>query len=592
MKRTIFIVPMIIIIAGVITQSAITYVRYQHKYTNSMLESANSILKSVTSDLEMLHAKGLPYDQMQGVAEYLASKVNEAPILWSMKVSSTMYDTNDILHRESNMIIQVPLGQNDGQEDILIEMEISQQYLNQKLKMLLLVFLATMLVVIIVVWEMMRLPEQLLFKKTSLFNQSQNEQYEVLTGNIRSINFLMYTAVYVSMPYSAVLIRNWGIGIGKMSADIVASMPIVIELFSLMLFSLVFASKLKNLDLKVGTIIFGGLIIIGNMCCAYATHPIVVILSRMICSAGLAGMKHLINSIITLGSDTKERTSMHIMQMNAGVLGGIMCGGSLGGIIADSIGVNNTFIFSMIAAFLVIAAAVYMLPWKLLSQNKALEKQKTTEHQEVSPEISSENSKTPRKGMILNPEVIGYMIFAALPLYFGLMFLVAFIPSFVQKRDLPIILISYAYLINGMLGTYAGPVIGKLLNEKISKAGTIVITLSLGAVSMFIMKLPFSILMVLTASGLMGLFDGFGTPEIMNYFIDLDVVKKKIGSASALAILGVFGNAVGMMSPMVYTWAIDGHVFKMEGIVSLGVVYVICCLAFLMSSRKKVSQRQ
>ena len=582
-KRLIFLIPMIIIVMGTITQSALTYVRYQEKYTSSMLEGADSILKSVASDLELLHDKGLEYNEMQGLAEYLAQKVNETPILWSMRVNNTIYDTDNILNRQSEMIIQQQLGENeDPKENIFLQMEISEEYLKNKLMMLLLVFLATMLVVIIIVWEMMRLPEQLLFRKSKAFNQNKANQYQILTDNMRSINFLMFTAIYVSMPYSAVLIRKWGIGIGNISADMLASMPMVIELFSLMIFSLVFASALKKIDLKVGTIIFGGLIVLGNACCAYSTHPIFIIFSRIICAAGLGGMKYLINSIITLGSENKERTSMHIAQMNAGTLGGIMCGGSLGGIIAGSIGANNTFVFSVVVALLVIIIAIYTLPWKLLKENK--QNAQNTQKEEVQTSKEGNTHKAKEK-LIFNKEIIGYMLFVAFPLYFGLMFLVAFIPSFVQKKELPIILVSYAYLINGMLGIYAGPFVGNALNKKISRRGTVTITLLIGAISMFIIKLPWVVSMILISSGLMGLFDGFGTPEVMNQFIELDVVKKKISSASALAVLGVFGSAVGMVSPMIYTWAIDGTLFNVNGIICIAAAYLLCSILFLVTSK-------
>ncbi len=581
-KRLVFLMPMLIIVLGTITQSSLTYMRYQQKYTSSMLEGANSILKSVSSDLELLHDKGLEYNQMQGLAEYLAQKVNETPILWSMRVNKTIYDTDNVLNRQSDMIIQQQLGENeDDTENIFLQMEISEEYLKDKLMMLLLVFLATMLVVIIIVWEMMRLPEQLLFRKSEMFNQNKSNQYEILTDNIRSINFLMFTAIYVSMPYSAVLIRKWGIGIGNMSADMLASVPMTIELFGLMIFSLVFASLLKKIDLKVGTIIFGGLIVVGNLCCAYATHPIFIIINRIICSAGLAGMKYLINNIITLGSENKERTSRHIAQMNAGTLGGIMCGGSLGGIISDSIGVNNTFLFSMVTALLVIIMAIYTVPWKLLKANK----QNSQEKGEVSKEQRSGTHEVKEK-LLFNKEIIGYMLFVAFPLYLGLMFLVAFIPSFVQKKELPIILVSYAYLVNGMLGIYAGPFIGNVLNKKISRKGTVTITLLIGAISMFIIKLPWVVSMILVSSGLMGLFDGFGTPEVMNQFIELDVVKKKMNSASALAVLGVFGSAVGMVSPMIYTWAIDGTLFSVNGIICIAAAYLLCSVLFLLTSKQ------
>jgi MFS family permease len=300
-----------------------------------------------------------------------------------------------------------------------------------------------------------------------------------------------------------------------------------------------------------------------------------LIVLRMLCGVGFAGVKTVINTVVSFGSNSDETRGRNLTEMNAGLLGGITCGGSLGAIIFGSLGFSCNFIIAavILAGFTVLTIAV--IPWEHINPNTS--------------ETLNDSAKPAQNPvlMLAKGTVRRFILLVTIPLNVGLMFIVSFLPGYVVKLNLPPLLISYGYLFNGIAGIYIGPPLAKALTRKLGKPACISIMLLMGAASMLACAVSPGISTILFAAALMGLFDGFGTPVSMDYFIEMPQIRNNIGDTGALAMLSVLGNAVQMISPMLYgTLMAVSMGAGINAIVVLAAVYFGFAAVFIVSQRR------
>jgi len=579
MRMLIFIVPALVVMLGIGVQSAIMYNQYQAKYKSAVTEGAQGILVYLQNSINNLNNKGIPYKKMYGLSEYLTSKAMNTSIIWNISIYNTIADTEEALKREDTWSISAPLAPEAEGGRMEVKIQISQEYMSRKMLNMLLVFLVTIVVSAVTIFEFIRLPDILIFRRSRQFNTGALVQYEKITGAIRIISFIVFMGMYSSMPFSVILMRQWDARIFGLSTDVSASLPMTLELLAVMLFSVIFARY--KAGFKTFIIAAGACIISGNVLCSMATGPMYVILSRVICGAGFAGIKHVLNAIVSSASGDSERTGLNIAGMNAGLLGGIMCGGSLGAVIANSMGIALTYMFTAGILLLFVVLILFIIPWKLLKQNMNSHAEK------------EEKSSSGMLRMLLNTKVLRYLVMVTLPLNLGLMFIVAFIPGYIQKLGLPVILISYGYLVNGLVGIYFGPILANCLTKKLGRTFGVSLMLIMGGVAILVISIKPSIGIILLSTALMGLFDGFGSPVSMDYFIEMPGIKEKVGVSSSLAFLGVVGNATQMLSPVIYGWLmLMTTVADVNTLLILGLVYIAFALLFSIPAGRRPSKRK
>ena len=85
------------------------------------------------------------------------------------------------------------------------------------------------------------------------------------------------------------------------------------------------------------------------------------------------------------------------------------------------------------------------------------------------------------------------------------------------------------------------------------------------------------------SAGIMGLFDGFGTPAITGFFTGLPAVQKA-DTASMLTVFNSVGSAVQIVCPMLYNLLIqpDG---KTTYLLLFGIGYAVVTVLFFFAFR-------
>ena len=570
-NRFMFVIPVVLIMAGLMVQCFVSYNFYQKRYRDVMFEGATGISKYIGEIIDDLNCKGVPYEKMNGLAEYLSTKVTDSPLLWNVSIVKVYADTSGILSHDSEYNVSMPIGEISEQfENMHINIEISKEYIDSKMINMLLVFAVAFAVAILMIYELLKLPDSLFARMSRTYKTSRTEQARSVAPAVRLGTFIAYTGLYAATPFSAVLISHWNKSLFGLSVSFLASVPMTAELLATMLCSLLLLPVYKRINLKAVFSFSALLSVAANIACFMVGGPAELIICRFISGIGFAGIKYSLNTIVSEGSDSDETTTDNLAALNAGLLGGITCGASLGAIIASSVSVQTTYLIAgvLLAAFVVLTIA--LSPWKLIAENNAAEQ----------ATVKAEKKKGGVLSLVFSLDFLRYALLVAVPLNFGLMFIVAFFPGFVTSLGLPEITTSYGYLINGMIGIYAGPKLLKALSQKIGRTACVFITLLLAAVSVLILNIDLPLIIVLISVGLLGLFDGFGTPATSDYYVNMPSVKK-VGVNQGLAVLSVIGSIIQTFSPIVYSVIISSGVL---GVNVLGIAFGVCAFLFVVTS--------
>ena len=531
------VLPVVILTAGILVQSALSFVTYQAQYRNMILGSAQTVSSYLESLVSQVRDKGVPYERMQGLDEFFAEKLRQMPTLWDIKLVSVLADSRDVMFRENDFIISMAI-EDEGQWDMRLEITISTDYMNRRMVETLLLSLITLVVCVVAVVEVMRLPELIMLK----VDKSRNDagQWAGVRSGLRLTTFLMYTGMYIIMPFSAMLVRQWQQTMFGLSIEVTAGIPLTLEVFSLMIGTIASAVLLKRLKIKAG---LGASIIIfigANLACLLIMNPYWLSILRFVSGLGFSGILYTSNYIVSHVSREGSGRAAALAGINSGLLGGIMVGASLGAIIASTLSVALCFV---VAASLCAAAGIIrftLTPWKRLTAE-------VQEEGSAAKKAAIKSAYMAKK--LTRAGIIAYFLLVMAPLSFGLMFVAAGMPAFARANGLSPLILSSGYIVNGLAGIYLGLPILKLLTRKLPGNALITVTLLIGGGAMAVIFLPMPGLMLLICALLLGLFDGIGSPTVMFRFLELPGMQG-IPLMEAMAAGNTFMRAVGAASPV------------------------------------------
>ena len=307
---------------GLLVQCVIAYNEYQKRYKDVMFEGAVGISSYIGEIINDLYEKGVDYDRMNGLPEYLAVKVEDSPLLWNVSVANVYADTADILTRSSEYNVSLKISGDDSL-NTFINVEISKEYIDEKMLGMLLVFAVTFAVALIMIFELLKLPDAMFTRISRNFRQSETVQAGAVAPVLRLGAFIAYTGMYVGIPFSSVLITQWNKSVLGFSVPFLASIPMTAELLATMLCSLFLLPVYRRMDLKLLFSVSAVISALANVLCFFSGSPESLILLRFVSGIGFAGIKYSLNSIVSLGSLTPENTTSNLAALNAGLLGGL-----------------------------------------------------------------------------------------------------------------------------------------------------------------------------------------------------------------------------------------------------------------------------
>lgn len=562
------LVPVLAVMAGVMVQIMVLYGHYQAEYENLIYENAGEIARGVGEKADSLLEKGLPEEAFGRLAEYFAGKAYQNDVIWNIRITRPYADTGELLNRPDQDTIVTHLGHGSG-TDVLVS--VNRNYIDGQMGKMTASFLIIFAICAMVSYELVKLIDILGLRMAAGENTEACKE-QAVSLQIKLLSFVVYTGIYASMPYAAVLMRTWNASVWGLPPEVSASLPLTLELTGIMVWSMIIPKFLGKA--RIPCLLAGASVVLigGNIGCAAVSGPYGLIAMRGLTSFGFALFKYVMNSIVAAGSGDGTRLNSNYALLNAGLLGGITVGGSIGAIVAESMGYQMNYYFTAAIILAGFAAGILLMPWGMLERER-----EAARGQAAAAGI--------RLGAVLkSPRVVMALILGAVPLNIGLMYVVAFLPVYMDNVGQSALAVSYAYLINGICGVYIGVFLVRLL-KWLPQRLAVTLSMALGAVGILVLTLDHSLGLVMVSAGVMGLFDGYGTPNVTGFFASLPEVKRMDG-AQALTVFNVAGSAVQIICPLLYNVTIqaDG---KTTYLTMLGLGFAAVAAALLVAAGEK-----
>lgn len=533
-EKNMKVYPIVLLMAGIIIQSVLSLNVYQQSYRDNMLKGAEEIMENMEETISEVMENGVDISEAEGVSEYLCEKVENIPILWNIKIAKEVADASEITKRDSSMLLHYNLA--DG--DMLLEAELSNRYINEKIFQIVLVLLSTLIIMIIFIIEIMKLPRLLAYRMSGRTRQACDESYVQVGNALRLSSFLCSTAEYICVPYAAMLIRQWNEPVFGLSVGMTAALPLSLEGFTQMIAMLVLPKYVRKINIKAALTVSTIAMMLCNVGAFFANGALMIILMRGAAGIAYAGFKQISNYLITRGYENELQRSNNLSQDNAGLLAGVTCGAGLGAIICSTAGYSMTFLLSVVVFGAYLLVTLVTVPWKVLEGNQLEEEEEKVGFREIIR-------------MIFSWEVIKYILVVGIPLNIGILLCVTLVPGICQSNGISTVFLSYCYIVNGIAGIYIGPNLVNMAKKYFGLKKSISFAFILTAVSLFILELPPVVIMIMVTSMILGFLDGFATPLTMDAFMDLSVVKRTVSESTALIFSVVLSYVLTTVGPMV-----------------------------------------
>lgn len=544
--------PLIITLIAMLCYTAVLSLNYASGCERAAGDIADDTASYIGQSVRDLHSKGLILDDIGQVSEYIDKMVEGNRTIGNISVVQTYYNTET-----GSDIINTAITDNQ-----YVSITLDSSFLEQKNAELRLMLAAILIVCILITYELTNLAQII----TERIENRDDISPEGAGRHIRLLSFMAYTALYTSMPYAAVIMRKWNATVFGFSESVSASLPLTVELTCVLFASLIISRVFRASRLKKLSVLTFPVLILCNLACAMVSSPHALIALRALCGIGFAFLKYWLNSYVAAGSDQAEDVQRNYGMLNGGLLGGITVGASLGSILASAQGYQFNYFFTSAVCLIVLLIAAAVIPWKAVDGRRLRQVE------------SARQNKLSTGGMLKDRGVRTMLILGAVPLNIGLMYVVSFLPVYMTAAGHSEIVTSYAYLVNGIVGVYGGVMMIRLLRKLPLRLGPTV-SMLLAAAGILLLVTGSGAAPVLLSAGIMGLFDGYGTPTVTSCFTALPAVRGA-DKASMLTVFNGVGSAVQILCPLLYNILVEPDA-RMLRLTVFGLFYIAVAFGLL-----------
>ena len=566
-RRTERLVSAIIVGGGILILSGISITMYQNDYRNRIEQSVEMSLGGLEKTVSRVGEQGVDLREVEDLEQYLSDKAKPLNFIKRIGLSS---DISDVKGDKDYITFELKSGGEEG-KPLYLEAKISEKAVAKESRNLLVVLISTMIILMIFVFELNNLVELSSVKELSESVRFSERQVSL---SLRFTGFLVSAAECMCVPYAAMMIRESGESLFGLSVGMTAALPLTLESIAQMIGMLALPRLVRKINVRKVLVLSAMLMIGCNMTAFITGGALMIVICRGLAGIAYSGFKQVSNFLITSGYESEEGRAENISQDNAGLLAGATCGAGLGAILSANAGYSMTFMFSSFVFLLYLIATAILPPWKSLGLRYA----------------ESTEKKSVKLGSILrilkSREMLAFIVLVGIPLNIGVMLCVTLVPAVCQTQGISSVMLSYCYIANGLAGIYIGPALVSKAKMKFGLKPSIAFAFLLTGVSIFILHLPAIALMIVITSMVLGFLDGFGTPMVMDHFMEMGVIKKEMDESGALIFAVVLSYVLLTFAPVVAELMIlPGKGFLTPMMIG-AVVYMLAALILLVHRSK------
>lgn len=571
-----FIIVILILLGFLqIIYGLLNYNVFRKAYLEVAHDNTATISEVIKNNVNSVLEKGVPYTELYNIEDYLKKILAAVPETKNIQIykddKGPLYSTGDkVAFQEistGSEYVHIQKLTTDLQGNAgTLWIEISQEHIASKLRNILLDTATVLIVSFILMVEVTLFVTLLIEKRIS--NELKKDKIEDWGKKtipiVRYLAFLVFAAAYMSTTFIPILMNNLYQPLFELPKNVVLGLPISAE----MLFGALAAVGAGFCIDKTGNrpILIRGIMLFaaGTLFSAAAWDVLSFIAARSIVGIGFGLVLMSLRTIVVSAPDALLK-NQGIAAMNSGAFAGVNCGIVTGGMLADRVGYSRVF---FVASILLI---ISWLAAKAFAEN-------------VIPQAAKRefNTTSTTRSFIADKNVLLFFILILIPVSICGMFLNYLFPIYADSMGASSSSIGRAFLINGLLIIYLGPILSRY-SEKYFGAKKSLVTASLiMGCSLLIFAGVGTLAAAYITVMLLGLADSFGVAAQSNYFLSLGAVSC-LGEGRAVAYFSIIGKLGQMLGPIILGAAAVLGITRGTGVI--GGIAVISVSFFALSNK-------
>lgn len=552
------------------------YVQFQDEYLASTRETTTFVAQILGSNFNSLIQRGVHYDQLSGVNEYLAEVKKTAPYLSQIRM-----EESEAAAESAPQALRSRLPSDATGQSRTLAISISSEVLQSKLLDILFDAAAILLTSLMFMFELGLVVMRRAQARAVAVPAVLLSDLRLRVGS-RFSTFLMYFGMFMSASFVPLVMSSFSVPLPGMSLNQSAAAAISAEMAAGSL-----ALLLSNtLSARLGAVRVAYLgyafLILAALLAWQAPNPVLFLLARAMTGAGsmwvLVSVYRMVNAIAE-----DEQRQAAIPDILAGSFAGVNCGAVTGSFLAVQIGPQAVFA----AAALVLAVSVVYL-WQTAAREMGKKAVSAAQEQaQAAPAQAAPAQAAPAPASRRDYLSLAlFFLLVSAPTAAVSMYLPYFFPMFAADAGAGPNVIGRAFLINGMCFVFLGPWLAAWARRNLRPTWSVVLSASFLVVGLGIFAASPQLATAFVAVALMSLGDCFGISSQVNFVTSLPLVQRLGRSVVQDMQLNArkAGQAVG---PMIFSAV---AVFGGGGLGGLGVLMGALLVLFILLSTRPIWQ--
>jgi len=560
----------VIFISIIICQAFYTYdsVRGQViTYRNMAYDVADEAAKIHRDDIRYLTEKGITYNELNGMDLRLKKSVEALPELAFLEIvldGKALYQWGKVTNT-----VDLRYALPGGGE---LRAGLNQSYIRSKIKELILDSVTVMGLSLLFVTELV-IFLLIYINIHSAKDDSRRRRYSV--GYIRTAIAIYLFGTMMGISFIPVFMNQLTAGKNYfgLSGNVLTSIPVSMEILAALVSSFLAGVWMDRAGWHKPFLSGVGLSIMAALLSSFARNPVEFIVYR-----GLAGFGYGLSWMSAQGFLFNAAGGRNLgrgsASLIAGIYSGYICGGAVGGLIADRLGYAAVFRFS---GLVLILPAVFVLFFMSSFFQKP-----AGQHSELNIGASLSKART----YLSNKRILSTLLFSLLPFSLAQMGIFLFAtPVILDSLEVSKATTGRVMMIYGITVIYLGPFLGSLTDKARNKEIFLVLAGISGTIGLFMVKYFSGVFALSLALFFMSVAGSIANPAI-SVIVHAQDVTRAVGVGFAVGTQRVFDKLGQMMGPLVLGALFSFYSFQ-TSIQMLGVFYFIATFCYVLINRRK-----
>jgi len=570
MRKRLVVILLVVFGLAQMTYSMFNVTLFKQAYMDIAKENMQLVVKSVKEDIDFVVAKGVPYDRLVGLDEYLNKVVAMTPEIQVIALNNNQ--------QQSNASYIIPLKTDKNGVTPNLELFIASDYIGEKIRS---IWLEAATIAVLTFFLMFEIETFLLLILKRQADKNEDEPLDqtiTIVKFVRPAAFVFFLGSDLCLSFIPMQMKNLYHFEWDLPLNVAMGIPISVEMFCAGVATLMSGYLVDKRGWRFPFFIGTAVICAGTLLSGLVESSLGFIGARGVVGTGYGLSWMALRGYIGL-CPTAGGKATGFAQFSSGILAGSACGCALGAMLAERLGYGSVFFIGMVILMVATCfVGVFVKDFTVFVSDKKVQTIINAHHNGGSVSAFFHDSK-----------VVAVLFLYVIPSTICTVgFLNYFFPVYSASLGILPADIGRSFMIYGICIIYLGAFVGQYIAKHRGEKKFVILAGFIAAAAMLKFSSSPGFVSALLVVFMLGVADSIGAIAQNTFYLNLESTQK-LGAGKALAITGLVKKMGQMLGPITFSWIITGE--GITGIGWIGASYVVILLFFAVLTRSRQSNQ-